>query len=116
MKPGVLLKFLKYYFINKRFDLTLLDVRDYKFSLENNLKIKEILLQRIVNIVQSKDYFELLVLRGYDLTRTRSIDQLKNRLNILDRMDFDSNEYKRFFRMLFDHSSGMDLKKPIYDR
>jgi hypothetical protein len=116
MKPGVLLSFLKYYFKYKRFDLSLIDIRDYKFSLDNNLKIKEILLNKIVKIVESKDYFSLLALRGYDLTKTRSIDQLRNRLEIIDRMDFDSDEYKRFFRILFDHPSGMELNKPIYLR
>jgi uncharacterized ubiquitin-like protein YukD len=102
MTPGTITKIVKNYFLTKQFDLSLLNMKDYDYALDNERTIKNILISRINNLVLD----------------IRKIDQLQNRISILDRMSgFVSPALLDFYQYCIDEKKvSLELPKELVFR
>jgi hypothetical protein len=104
MTPKVISKIVFKYLKTGIFDLTLLDKRDRFYAINNERSIKHILINKIDFLIE----------------KIKLIDQSKNRISILDQMDFTSDQLQSFYNYCSLDDDGpkksLELTKPITER
>jgi hypothetical protein len=104
MTPKIISKIVFKYLKTGNFDLTLLEKRDRFYAINNERSIKHILINKI----------------SFLIDKIKLVDQSKNRISILDRMDFTSDQLQSYYAYVSIDDDGpkrsLELTKPITDR
>jgi hypothetical protein len=99
MTPGLISRIVFKYIKTGIFDTSLIPKRDRFYSSVNSLTIKNILLNRIINLIN----------------KIESIDEKVNRINILDCI-LTSDQLESYYGYRVDNNQSLDLQQDITKR